>query len=735
MKLFHISATALLLALCCFVSAFGETAVRFVHTASGTPPVTVRFSALPLFLNRPSMSASSVRSELPALSYQVQVRDTASANPVLLHSTDMAVTDGLNQSLVFAGKPGSYASLVLAWNKSLPQLGNIKIRFAHVAPSIQEKLTILVGGSLFFQPLDAMGATDFIEIPLAQASTFTYVLTNSSAELAKFTATGAFEAGNVYTVYFVDGESEREARIVNETSIDDQTPMFSLPHAGVKLTLRAVNALSTGIQTWNVNGLPMFLSVSPVSASQTAFTYADGSPLVTVNPASSPSTVLAEKTLALAGASQFTLASYGAANNMGMLQLSTSASQPAAGTALIRLANTAPGTDAVEIVQEETVVIAPTSYGTASGFAVVQAQQQALRVRRADSKTVLAEFSLTPASARIYTLFLTIGTSGAEVRLLDESAPTTQSPLPLLNVQSAGTAKLRTVNLLADKSVRVSTDQSIVVDRLDYTHADALNDKFTAGTYLFSAHDADAPDITLSSIGGQIATGGNYLLVFFGTQTKAQGAIFNSSSPKVPKDSMLVRFMNVAEDLANLRITDQASGRVLADKLPYGEISSYRAMPKGDRTYRLLKGSQQEIAVLNDNYAAHDVITIFIVRDKEQLLGYILPDEAPEKFQPLPRFEATVGVGEPGMPAVRVLAPRPNPASGHASVEISLSAPSEVQMQIVDISGRTVHEVAGVYPAGSSELALNCAPLPEGFYMVQLQINNQLYSYTLTVVR
>ncbi len=735
MKVLHTFATALLLVLCCVLSAFGETAVRFVHTASGAPPVTVRFSALPLFLNRTPLSASSVRSELPALSYQVQIRDTNASNPPLLHSTDMAVTDGLNQSIVFTGQPGNYGSLVLSWDKSLPQLGNIKVRFAHVAPSVQEKVTILIGGSLFFQPLDAMSATNFIEIPLAQAVNLTYVLTSSNAELAKFSAAGAFEAGNVYTVYFVDGIADREARIVNETSIDEQTPMISLQRAGVKLTLRTVNTLGTGLQTWSINGLPLFTSLSPLSASPTAYAYADGDPLIAVHPASNLSTTLAEKELVLAGANQFTLVSYGIASSMQILQLSTSASQPATGTALVRLAHTAPGTQAVEIAQENTPIITATAYGTASGFTSVQAQQQTLRVRAADTKNVLAEFSLTPASAHIYTLFLTIGNGGTEVRLLDESASSAQSPLPVLNIQSTGTAKLRAVNLIAGRSIRIGTDQGIVADRIDYTHADALKESFTAGTYIFSANDADAPDITLASIGGQIANEGNYLLVFLGSQAQAKGAIFNTAKVKLPKDSILVRFMNAAEDLNDLRIIDQTSGRLLAEKLSYGDISSYKAMPKGDRTYSLFKGSQQEVAILVDNYAAHDVLTIFIVRDKEQLFGYVLPDEAPEGFHPLSRFEATVGVDEPEASLSIVPAPHPNPASDRISMQILLSTPSEIHTQIVDMSGRIVQQGLHTYPAGSSELAINCAPLPAGFYMLILHINGKTYSYPLTIVR
>lgn len=735
MKLFYMYAAVLLLALSCVASAFGATAVRFVHAVSGASAVDVQFSSLPLFLNRAPLSASSVRSELPAMSYPVQVRDTAASSSTVLLSTTMAVTDGLNQSLVFAGQPGNYTSLALSWDRSLPQPGNIKVRFVHVAPSVTEPLIVLVGGSLFFQPLSPMSATNFIEVPLAQASSLSYVLGNSSAELAKFTAVGKLEAGNVYTVYFVEGVSEYEARVVNETTVDDQSPMVALTRSGVKFTLRVVNTVNAGAQTWTANSLPLVSSVAPLSASAPTSVYMDAAPGIAVFAAGS-STPLAEKTLTVVGvANRFTLVSYGVNSAMQILQLSTSATRPTAGNALVRVAHTAVGTADVEIVRDNTPVVASVAYGAASDFVSVVAQQQLWQVRRADTKAVLAEFSLSPASVGIYTLFLTAGAQGVEVRQLDEELSAVQSPLAVLNVQSVGSVKLRTVNLANGKPLRVATEKAVVNDRLEYGHAGAIDEQFKVGVHLFAAADADAPEVELASVGGDITEKKSYLVAFLGTPM--QGFIYSNGELKLSKDSVLVRFVNAMSDVGNLRITDDNTGRVLADKLAFGDASAFQILPKGDRGYRLYNGEQQVVAVLTDAYTAHDILTIFLVSDKahKQIIAYVLPDEAAEQFSPMPQFSAAVGVSY-GFTPVLVASPRPNPAFGRVSVPLTLLTPADVAADVVDLSGRVVAGLpAAVYSAGAQEIAFDCSALAPGLYIVRLSIDGKMYSWPLTIQR
>ena len=75
----------------------------------------------------------------------------------------------------------------------------------------------------------------------------------------------------------------------------------------------------------------------------------------------------------------------------------------------------------------------------------------------------------------------------------------------------------------------------------------------------------------------------------------------------------------------------------------------------------------------------------------------------------------------------------PNPASSYAVVEIELEATSDVQMRLVDMSGKEI--AARNYGAleTSSTIQLNTLELNAGVYLVELTVNGQRMTKRLVI--
>ncbi len=71
----------------------------------------------------------------------------------------------------------------------------------------------------------------------------------------------------------------------------------------------------------------------------------------------------------------------------------------------------------------------------------------------------------------------------------------------------------------------------------------------------------------------------------------------------------------------------------------------------------------------------------------------------------------------------------PNPAFDDVRTEINLSKQNNIILRIVDLSGRIVAEKEyGILNAGSQQLIMSVAALPQGFYISQLLVGDKTYS-------
>ena len=110
-----------------------------------------------------------------------------------------------------------------------------------------------------------------------------------------------------------------------------------------------------------------------------------------------------------------------------------------------------------------------------------------------------------------------------------------------------------------------------------------------------------------------------------------------------------------------------------------------------------------------------------------------------------PTAMAVDGTGEidvaneqgPGLArGVTLSASRPNPASGLARFVLGLDRAMDVQVQVVDLMGRTVATLAqGQMAAGDNEIGFDASRMAAGVYVLRVQAGGEVVSRRMTVVR
>lgn len=707
-----------------------QTAVRFVHAVYNAPPVTVNFGPLPFFLKKLPFSASSVRSELPALSYQIEIRDTQTVNSTILHSAQSTLTEGIQQSLVLVGQPTKLSLLTLAWDKTLPQLGNIKLRFVHAAASASPALSGFVGGSLFFPSIQQFTGTTFIEIPLAQASSLSFFTAASGAKVAKVQGKSFFEAGNVYTAYLVDGTDGPEVRVVNETSIDEQVSLPRLPHAGTRYTMRTAHvAFSFPALTWEIDGAPAFSNIAAVSASKETTVFAEHPIGVVIYPHNQPATILLDGFFTPSTTQNITLVAYRQQSEIQFHPLLWDTKLAAAGRVRIRVFNAVNGLEKTDIALGSTTLFTNIAFGTSTDFQEISAAPTTLLLQNATPQPPRTEVRFAPTATHVYTVFLSGTASNIEMRLLQESVAETQQPLPLLVPVEPSTAQLRTANIMnTEKAVRVLSSGVVLNERVEYAHASNIIDAVPIGEQSFTAADADLIDApTLATAQGTIANGKRHLLVYAGTSEEPWGALYSSPAPKSIPDSVQMRFVHAIEGEKEITITWENTGKVVVQKLGHKAASQYIAMPQVEIVYTIRGDNATPIGTIRDNGNHHSSITVLLTRENGTLVAYVLPDENPEALAPMQKLEATVSVEEHEVDlGSNVSAVYPNPSNRDIAVTVHLPVSSSLAFWITDATGRVVqNRFASQYGAGTHNIPVVEQLLASGVYYLHIQTERQ----------
>ncbi|MFQ5341349.1 MAG: DUF4397 domain-containing protein [Anaerolineae bacterium] len=192
------------------VDARRATHVRVVHAAQDAPALDVLVDGVRLFSSVP-VSATTEYIPLEAGTYSVEFVPAETTGPALV-STTMHVDPKKEYTLVVLGDLEHLQTLVLTDDNTLPEPGQVRLRFVHVSPNAPAggpALDLVVqDGPTWFSNVPFTGATDYLAVP---AGAYTLMLRLAGTSTDVLTAPDLpLEEGAVYTIFAMTGLTDGE---------------------------------------------------------------------------------------------------------------------------------------------------------------------------------------------------------------------------------------------------------------------------------------------------------------------------------------------------------------------------------------------------------------------------------------------------------------------------------------------------------------------------------------------
>lgn len=126
---------------------------------------------------------------------------------------------------------------------------------------------------------------------------------------------------------------------------------------------------------------------------------------------------------------------------------------------------------------------------------------------------------------------------------------------------------------------------------------------------------------------------------------------------------------------------------------------------------------------------------------------YIEASDDSGRNEKLPRFApsswfyeyevSSTGLADEGelIPGVTLTPPAPNPFSSAISIQVSLTASTEMYMDVFDITGRKIYTSGGILESGLNELVWTPENMPGGIYIVRTGYGNNTVTHRVTYMK
>ncbi len=195
--------------------------LRVVHAVPDGPAIDVSANNVALFCNLPFKTVTRYASVAPG-STTIMVTPTGANQPTVMNTT-VTLNANVGHTVVATGMMSSIQPLVLTDDNSAPPAGQVKVRFAQVAPNAPNVDVAIRGGPVLFTNVAFMNATNYLNIG---QGTFDLEVRVTGTSNVILTMPGIMlNQGTVYTVFamgLVNGQPPLQA----VTSIDsvDSTP-------------------------------------------------------------------------------------------------------------------------------------------------------------------------------------------------------------------------------------------------------------------------------------------------------------------------------------------------------------------------------------------------------------------------------------------------------------------------------------------------------------------------------
>lgn len=726
-----------ILSLCLFVWAVFSTisvnaqAIRTINVAYDSPTIDLVFNNVALISKIDNGSASAVVKGLPPFLYSFKMCETGKPTSTPFATSDMTLASHIYSTLCLLGKTGKYVPLSLTWDSTTtPQTGNVKMRFVNAISDSSFPLSVALGGNLFVKNILQYKSSDFVEVPVGQSSTISFVHSTSGIEIIRYN--GTFEAGNAYTVFFRSTSTGFQAQYVLESSVDEQKPMIYLKND--KIYIRGANiSQQYPAVDWFINDISSVPNVQYLSGSATHLAFVKGNATAKCRKASAPtSSVLTSQTFDAVSDYQYIFVTYDTKDSMKSLLLTSDNQAPTSGFARVRIINSLTTVATINATDGDLVpLISNVQAGAAQNFVKIGIKNYDLRIKNTNTGSLLAQVDFPVSDRGSYTLFIVQGQNGVEVRLLDETSFNEQKPLTLLTKAATSQIKFRAANFINAASVpalQMSLNKLIIDEPLQFGFATNLNFNCLLGVNnLESFIVGMPPDNPYIATTATFSDQQSILALFVGDSASHEAKLFNSLyKQKSRTDSTLVRVINISKSLGEINVSMQGASVPFATAVKYGASSKYVYIPnQPEYQYIVKNASGNQIAYAIDAQVNQFVFTLIFVDGPTGAAIYVLPDEsqAPPDYKPIRNLELTVTGVEDQQPGINSSVNiSPNPIDKDANVQFSLVNTSQVSMSVFSTVGNELINVpAQFYDAGQHSLNLAVKQLPSGVYFVKIQ--------------
>ena len=201
---------------------------------------------------------------------------------------------------------------------------------------------------------------------------------------------------------------------------------------------------------------------------------------------------------------------------------------------------------------------------------------------------------------------------------------------------------------------------------------------------------------------------------------------------------------NAVTDSPSIRVVERASGRVVAASVAFGSASAPVTFPTGIYTFNVFRASTGQLLrafTMDLNDEAGQVVQLsysgFVTPSANQngpAVALVAVDASGQGE--VGTVVPVAGEAAPAAAGLALAAPRPNPATGLATVSYTTDRAVDVRLTVLDVLGREVAVLAeGAVTAGTHEAAFDARRLAPGAYVVRLASGADVRTGRLTVVR
>jgi hypothetical protein len=379
-----------------------QAKVRVLHASPDAPAVDVFVNSTTLASNAPFKAATAF-STINSGRGTVKV-NVAGTNTTVINATP-DFNAGRSYTVIAANKVAAIEPLVIDDDGVPPAAGQVKVRVVHGAPSapavdvyVTAPNAALTGATPTLPNVPFKAISNVLQVA---AGNYQIRVTVAGSKTVAFDAGSvALAAGADLVLVAVDQNTGASSISLIGLTTDAAAPRFEL--TDTRAQLRAFHASPDAPNVDILVDNAIAASNVPYGTAVGFVGVPSGARNVKVNAAGTAATVI-DVTPTLAAGKAYTAYAVGFLAGIAPLLVEDNLSAPAAGNAKIRVIHASPDAPNVDILANDSRVLANVPFKAASDYLVVPAGAYIFKVNVAGTATTATQASVTLAAGRVYT--------------------------------------------------------------------------------------------------------------------------------------------------------------------------------------------------------------------------------------------------------------------------------------------------------------------------------------------